>query len=223
MGFLRKNSFFILMIFLCLPLILSNKECNKKNSFNHPPIEKGVACKDCHEDGRTKDTMPKWHDLAWKRDHGKNIKQNGFRPEGVCYLCHTESTCTACHQEVKPKDHTQFWRLKGHGLTVGMDRSRCYACHRPDFCERCHSQTRPQDHSAGFSAPSNRHCYVCHYPLSSAGGQRCGVCHTQTPAHSRTPRQPSNSLHLPGANCRSCHSPLRHPDNGTSCTICHIK
>jgi hypothetical protein len=212
--------FLVLMI---IPL-LGNKACEKAASFEHPVVPKETECKECHEDGRDAKTKPAGHDLAWERDHGKFIQRYGFKPQTNCTLCHTESQCTTCHQQEKPKDHNEFWRLKSHGLAVGLDRSQCYTCHRgPDFCQRCHAQTQPLDHSAAWGAPSNRHCLNCHFPLTSAGAERCAVCHTGTPSHSSAPNQPANALHVTGANCRSCHSPLRHPDNGMSCTVCHAR
>jgi hypothetical protein len=206
-----------------MPFLLGNKGCKKENYNPHPAVEKGVACKDCHDDGRTKETKPTWHDVIWQTEHGKNIKKLGFDIGNNCLLCHTESTCSNCHAINAPKDHNNFFRLKGHGLAMGLDRSKCSTCHRTDFCRRCHSQTRPQDHAAAFGAPLNRHCLSCHYPINSAGAQRCVVCHTGTPSHASAPKQPSNALHLPGANCRSCHIPLRHPDNGMNCIVCHTK
>jgi hypothetical protein len=113
--------------------------------------------------------------------------------------------------------------LKGHGIAVGLDRGRCMTCHRgDDFCQRCHSQTQPLDHTAAWGTPSNLHCQSCHFPITSAGGRGCAVCHTAgTPSHNKTPPKPSNALHGPSADCRSCHTPLRHPDNGMACNACH--
>jgi hypothetical protein len=223
MEFLKKRLPLIALLAFAMPLILANKECSKRTLFQHPKIEAGMTCKDCHEEYISKETRPKSHDLSWKKEHGDFVKREGFKSEGRCAICHTESTCSACHAQDKPQDHTNFFRLRGHGLMVGLDRSRCYTCHQADFCQRCHSQTRPQDHAASWGAPLNRHCLFCHYPIASAGSQRCAVCHAGTPSHLSAPKQPSNALHLPGADCRSCHNPLRHPDNGMTCIVCHSK
>ena len=105
---------------------------------------------------------------------------------------------------------------------VSLDRNRCMSCHQQvDFCERCHSETRPTSHLASFGAPLNLHCNNCHFPINSAGAQECAVCHRDTPSHAAAPAQPDNALHAAGANCRSCHTPLGHPDNGMACTTCH--
>lgn len=205
---------------LLVPFLLGQKKCDNPK-WEHIKIEKGMACTDCHEDGRTKETPPASHDPAWKRNHGKFMGQYGFKKSVVCTVCHTESKCATCHQQEKPRDHNEFFRLRSHGLSVGLDRSRCLACHNADFCERCHATVMPVDHRAGWGAPTNRHCLSCHFPLASAGAQKCAVCHNATPSHVSAPSQPANSLHAPGANCRSCHTPLRHPDNGMVCLACH--
>ena len=214
-----------LTLILLVPFFLANKGCEKPSAFEHPPVEKGMECSSCHDDGRTRATKPVWHDIAWARNHGQQVRRFNFKPDSktTCYLCHTESTCTSCHKQEKPRNHNEFWRLKGHGLAVGLDRSRCFVCHRgEDFCQRCHSQTQPQDHTALWGAPSDQHCLSCHFPVASAGAQRCAACHASTPSHTATPARPANSLHGASANCRDCHRPLRHPDNGAACTSCHL-
>lgn len=199
------------------------KGCENGEGFQHPAVEKGVECAACHDDGRTIATPPPGHDLAWEKNHGKLIQQKGLKPDSTCLICHNESQCTSCHQQEPPKNHTHYWRLKGHGVSVGMDRSRCTTCHRgADFCERCHSETEPLNHTAAWGAPTNRHCLNCHFPVNSVGGQQCFACHRSTPSHDDTPAQPENGLHVPGADCRSCHSPVGHPDSGASCTTCHF-
>lgn len=222
MELLRRS--LLLVVLFALPLAMGNKSCEGKGGWDHPILEKGAECSTCHEDGRTKDTKPSFHDVTWKREHGSWIRRYGLGVKRTCNLCHTESQCTSCHQQEAPADHTEFWRLKGHGIGVGLDRRRCFACHRsPDFCQRCHSQTTPTDHSASWGAPSNQHCSSCHFPLTSVGAQKCAVCHTSTTSHSSAPAQPSTSPHVTGANCRGCHTTLRHVDNGVSCTVCHTR
>ena len=211
-----------LLSILLLPLLTANKGCVKKDHWEHPPVTNETSCQTCHDDGRTRQTPPPGHNQAWKRDHGVWIKKFGFKPDSECRLCHTESHCSSCHQQEKPRNHTEFWRLKGHGLAVGLDRSSCLTCHRgADFCQRCHADTKPISHTAAWGSPSNRHCLSCHFPLTSVGGEGCAVCHTGTPSHNLTPKQPVNALHVAGANCISCHTPLKHPENGISCTTCH--
>lgn len=223
-------------VLIFLPVLLGNKGCGRSTTWgkkyftkwqeDHVDIDKDTKCIDCHDDIKTPKVKPKNHDLTWKHEHGNYMQQKyGYRGENVCYLCHTEATCTSCHQQEAPINHTEYWKLKGHAAMVGLNRSQCMACHTTsDFCERCHSTTKPLNHSAAWGRSANQHCYNCHYPLTSAGGEKCQACHAGTPSHDLTPQPPRNALHMnPGVDCRSsgCHMPLRHPDNGMSCTACH--
>lgn len=228
-----KQILSVLLVVLVLPLLLANKSCERSTTWgpkefseweaDHSSFDKDTACVDCH-DGRTTDSKPKSHDVSWLRTHGQfsNLKY-GFQGESVCIRCHTESTCTKCHMQEEPQNHTEFWKERGHGSMANMNRSSCMSCHKSaDFCERCHSSVAPVNHSAAWGSSANRHCLNCHFPLASAGAQECAVCHQSTPSHDNTPARPNNALHLPTANCRDCHSPMRHPDNGMNCTDCHL-
>jgi hypothetical protein len=138
--------------------------------------------------------------------HGQAVRAASQALADRCSLCHTESTCTTCHQESPPENHNNFWRIRGHGIAAQMDRGNCATCHRADSCDRCHAEVLPQNHGGRF-------------PLQSNG---CIVCHKGTPSHAlATPLPPS---HNPGMNCRQCHGvdqPLPHVDNGANCTMCH--
>ncbi|HLG18486.1 MAG TPA: hypothetical protein VI895_01555 [Bdellovibrionota bacterium] len=208
---------------LAVPFFLGNKGCDEGTTWEHPDVARDSDCSECHEGGMTKDTKPAWHDLTFKHEHGALVQRFRFDTKNSCNLCHTQSSCSECHQITPPANHNQFFRLRGHALQVGFDRSQCMTCHRTDFCQRCHMETKPIDHMAGFGASQNRHCLNCHYPLESYGAQRCVVCHQTSSAHMATPRRPSNVNHLPNADCRGCHTPLRHPDNGQACIICHTQ
>jgi hypothetical protein len=224
-------SFLVLMGLV--PLLLANRSCERSTTWgdeyfsewesDHVEIDKDSKCVDCHDDVTSKKVKPSNHDATWIREHGGfEAKKYSYKNENVCSLCHAESQCTSCHQQQAPAQHTEFWKQRGHGIFTGLDRSKCMTCHKDvQFCESCHSVTAPVKHTAGFGAPSNRHCNDCHYPLGSAGAQECAVCHESTPSHALTPAQPNNPLHVTGADCRLCHSPVRHPDNGMSCTTCH--
>jgi len=197
---------------------------------NHPPPAKD-QCMSCHADaGKSndcaschiqinKDWAPDSHAHAWDVAHGKVVRARDTAVSNRCSLCHEPASCQSCHRENMPVSHTNFWRLRGHGVAVSLDRSQCSTCHQTDFCIRCHENTRPQSHMAGWGFPRERHCIVCHYPLQSTN---CITCHKSTPGHMQaTPLPPG---HLPSMNCRQCHgsgAPLPHPDNGQQCTICH--
>ncbi len=183
--------------------------------------ERGASrdCSVCHQTISRK-WEPPTHELGWEQVHGKIFRAKDPALVNRCSLCHDEETsCRACHALKKPRDHTTFWRIGGHGVAVSIDRSRCFACHRTDFCERCHQNTQPLTHTAGWGSPMNRHCTACHYPLTESG---CITCHKGTPSHASAPPMPG--WHDPAMNCRLCHgagAPLPHPDPGTQCTVCH--
>ncbi len=201
------------------------------------PAESAVTkdeCMDCHV-GRGKPTecsschsqidenwIPPKHERLWDVLHGQVVRSESELSVDRCELCHDEQlSCQACHQREAPRNHTNTWRRRTHGLMVSIDRSNCVTCHRRDFCSRCHENTEPRSHRASFGSPRNRHCVSCHQPLQ---GEGCFTCHKGTPSHNMAMRLPSD--HLPSMNCRQCHgagltAPLPHPDNGSQCTSCH--
>lgn len=191
---------------------VSCKEC-------HVKTERGNDCAVCHKVLR-KDQMPPDHKVSWERRHGfhsdRVIQGTG---QTTCEQCHTEQTCTTCHQTQLPKNHTNFWRQRGHAVMVSLNRRSCATCHRSDFCNRCHQNTRPRSHRGLWGSPQNTHCNTCHFPLQ---GEGCLTCHKGAPSHLMAPPMPAG--HLPSMNCRQCHgltAPLKHPDNGSTCTACH--
>jgi hypothetical protein len=176
-------------------------------------------CAACHRDIRA-ERAPEDHFRNWRRRHGQIVEAEGGAEAARCTLCHEqELDCTACHRDEAPENHTNYWRQRGHGIVVRMDRSRCSTCHQPDFCDRCHQETAPRSHVASFGSPMDRHCLTCHLPL---GTDNCAVCHRATPSHALAAPKPPD--HSPGMNCRQCHgltAPLPHPDKGDDCNTCH--
>ncbi len=175
-------------------------------------------CAVCHKEIRA-EVAPPNHRADWKRGHGAVVRECSRATGDRCELCHTESSCTACHQTELPASHTAFWRRRGHGLAASMDRESCATCHAPSSCDTCHQETQPSSHRAGFGAPTNRHCIGCHEPLA---GDSCGACHKATPSHALAPPKPPD--HTPAMDCRMCHGngqPLPHFDNGSDCNACH--
>ncbi len=193
------------------------------------------ACTDCHRSrSRPLDCLtchqawsqaykPPSHSALWKVRHGEASRATRdvtvARAEN-CSLCHTRQSCDQCHAIEKPRNHTEAWRTRTHGLLAAMDRTSCTACHQADSCERCHlNAPPPTSHRAGFGAPRDLHCLTCHDELSQSG---CSVCHKGTPDHLLAVPKPAN--HTAGMNCRQCHGhgqPLPHADNGTDCNNCH--
>lgn len=184
--------------------------------------ERGVSndCATCHRE-IGKEMRPASHDEGWLKAHGNTVRACPETSEHRCELCHdAQASCSACHREVMPADHTQHFRLRGHGVQASTDRSRCATCHhRRDFCSSCHEQTAPRSHIAGFGGSQNRHCAGCHLPANESG---CTTCHAGGGTHPTATPLPVN--HHPGMNCRQCHGVgvrLPHIDVGAQCTTCH--
>lgn len=125
----------------------------------HAAKKVAADCKTCHQT-ITKDWMPKTHEQNWKRFHGQVVEGNWEDKSysNRCSMCHAEATCTKCHQDEQPINHTAHWRELGHGVAAEMNRSNCSVCHRTDFCDRCHRELEPRSHRAGWGGPRNRHC-----------------------------------------------------------------
>jgi len=162
---------------------------------------------------------PDNHFQLWTKSHGASAREGAeVATTNNCSLCHQPKACVTCHQTVPPQDHTEFWRLRAHGIAVSLDRSRCTTCHTTDSCVACHKTTAPVSHRAGWNAPQDGHCRSCHLPLQTSGG--CAVCHRDTPGHASAPPKPP--WHTPAMICTSCHAAtLKHPDNGDNCNACH--
>lgn len=179
-------------------------------------------CADCHRE-RRQDVAPPSHRRDWKREHGVHARFGSLDTvlQGDCAYCHKRNQCLECHKKVEPRDHNEFFRIRGHGLMASNDRNACSACHQPDMCIRCHASTRPLSHRGSFGSPNDTHCLSCHLPLSK--DQSCAVCHKSTPSHAQAPAR--TARHAPGLNCRQCHgagtASLPHADNGTDCLSCH--
>ncbi|MEW6743651.1 MAG: cytochrome c3 family protein [Planctomycetota bacterium] len=183
----------------------------------HEDVGAANDCATCHREIRA-DRRPPSHGGPWLEVHGLDRRGSDL---ARCWLCHEERGCEACHLDVKPKDHTNQFRRRGHGLLASMDRARCQVCHQSDFCVRCHEDTRPSSHIGSFGSPRNRHCALCHLPVTA--DPSCSVCHAATPSHELAPSLPGNKAHetATDSDCRSCHTNLRHFDNGQSCRLCH--
>ncbi len=188
-----------------------------------------VSCAKCHT-GDLKRIRPASHSQGnWTKLHGQEVRRGHARPmKQECSFCHQQSFCVSCHQDQAPANHTNEFRLRGHGLMAGIDRDKCLACHRQDACVRCHQTTPPSTgpnaHRTGFGFPSNRHCSSCHLTRNT-----CSVCHKAQTSHQAAPPAPGtvpqHAASFPApVNCRDCHRPgrgLSHPDPGFDCTACH--
>jgi hypothetical protein len=176
------------------------------------------GCTLCHHE-ITQSWAPASHHANWKKAHGPLAREKSEESAARCATCHTEASCSACHQIEAPENHTPYWHQRGHGIVAMADRQNCAACHEPASCERCHAESRPRNHSGPWGAPHDTHCLTCHQPLKYEG---CSACHPSTPSHLSAAHQPAD--HFPGMNCRQCHGlsePLPHVDNGDDCSSCH--
>lgn len=189
----------------------------------HANWREELLCEKCHRETRY-DVPPSGHAKAnFIETHGKEFKRGALsiweRGAGrqLCFECHAGEYCINCHQDQEPRDHTNQWRLAGHGVTAGIDRDRCEVCHRVDFCIRCHENTRPRSHFIARWACST-HCNKCHLPLSSTD---CFVCHKHTLSHFTVRPCPPGHRDRWGFplnnHCKNCHFPLGF----TECAVCH--
>lgn len=185
----------------------------------HKKANRQDECAVCHSEVRA-DVAPPTHLQNWPKRHGKVMHMEGDADAARCTLCHVQQRdCVACHQAEPPADHTNYWRQRGHGISVRIDRGRCATCHQTDSCDRCHQENAPRNHIASWGSPLDKHCLSCHTPLSQ---ESCVACHKSTPSHLLAAPMPPD--HTPGMNCRQCHglsAPLPHPDKGDSCESCH--
>lgn len=145
---------------------------------------------------------PDSHKGNWAQNHGINAQMNineAGQTGNACLTCHHKSDCIACHTTQMPRDHNNFWRTRGHGLTAEVSRERCLACHRQDYCIRCHNETAPRGHTVSWRT---RHCTWCHFASGIKPADNCGVCHKIAPHTSRPSAHPPIG---PQTNCAVCH------------------
>lgn len=186
--------------------------CHQENKGN---------CKMCHSIITGLSFKPDSHKESWGNFH-KRVKDSNYNfRDNKCNICHTENRCVKCHNERQPENHTGFWRQKGHGKFVSINRESCAVCHTTSYCVKCHAETRPRTHIGTWGRGQQQHCVTCHLPLGQEDG--CRLCHmTGTPGHALASAKPDT--HSPGMNCRQCHGAgqaLPHIDKGDDCNICH--
>ena len=130
-------------------------------------------CSACHEK-LARDVKPPSHVRGnWLPEHGL---VEAFEGTDTCYYCHTKDSCTTCHEQMQPQNHTALFRLQTHGFEAQWSRETCVTCHREDFCQRCHQEVRPRSHTAGWGGTVNRHCDNCH--VEDGEQSSCFTCHT---------------------------------------------
>lgn len=150
-------------------------------------------------DARIPFPKPDSHRGNWLQYHGRTVAMTGgssAESGAACFACHGRNDCVTCHTTNPPRDHTNFWRTRGHGLAAAANSERCVNCHRQDFCVACHNETAPRTHTAAWR---ERHCTWCHFGGGIAPADNCSVCHTRAP-HTSAPHPVSGTL-----NCTLCH------------------
>jgi hypothetical protein len=188
----------------------------------HAQVKVGGALNNCSVCHRTinKEWKPYNHYKDWRELHGREFGFMSKVSKTNCDLCHTPQSCTQCHKEIPPKNHNNYWRQRGHGVTADLDRHTCKVCHTDDSCLRCHQSIAPQNHKGNWDS---QHCLGCHQPLNQVG---CFACHKNTKSHLTAPPLPANKVHANAkpTDCRTCHMAgkmLPHIDNGENCLDCH--
>lgn len=150
-----------LLSVVSLVLILSACALEKSGYIppqQHPvdaemPTDRPPVCTDCHE---PRDENFDWAQLNHTIYFGENHRQQAYRNEAICSMCHTRNFCSDCHAttvELKASEHnpTETYRrmphrgdyLSRHRIDGRVDPSSCFRCHgNPKTaanCARCHN------------------------------------------------------------------------------------
>jgi hypothetical protein len=139
-----------------------------------------------------------------------------------CAVCHTESSCTSCHEGQGAPGFHPLNFMASHGPEAFGRSSDCSSCHSAEaFCRACHTGVGLNS-PAGFGGAyhdSESFWIQSHAQAARQDLESCVSCHQQT-------------------DCQACHSARsglgvnpHGPDfNGSSineqnkamCTLCHI-
>ncbi|MBI5544181.1 MAG: cytochrome c3 family protein [Deltaproteobacteria bacterium] len=151
------------------PAPLEAESCGRCHEEKKVAVNE-LACAQCHGED-LKRRRPADHDGAWFQRHGEQSQWRALEEHGKsCGDCHRPATCSACHDQQKPRDHNGLWRVRTHGLAAGWDRDRCMTCHQTSTCQRCHADTRPVNHAGNWRL---NHGLVA----GTVGNETCNVCH----------------------------------------------
>lgn len=160
------------------PFIPGHAQCSRC----HSAMGLKQGCSDCH----LKKFLPESHGGLWRNSHTRYDAGKGYKKKHGqdCSACHKQPVCTSCHKTIAPKNHTGFFRTRGHGLKASIERNSCTTCHRESACIRCHRSTKPLNHRGqwqylhGLAIPGGKtgstgKCAVCHKPTW------CVTCHNR--------------------------------------------
>lgn len=92
------------------------------------------------------------------------------------------------NEDTPPRNHTNTFVNKTHGLQARWDKNSCQTCHRQDYCDACHETAYPLSHAKlGFGKMNGPafHCETsCQLPVGNWKNtvhQNCIVCHKTRP------------------------------------------
>jgi hypothetical protein len=185
---------------LSLPQMVDCVACHDAKDI--PEENQMSNCTSCHIDeqqgtvptSHTRNQKPAFHTEAFRLRH----ENEATAPGAKCFVCHqnvsavtsvasyqaAENQCIACHQVMRPNNHTARWKDDIHGKHAALDRTTCATCHTADSCVRCHNVT-PRSHQplatfvgGGHALPAMldiRSCLTCHTQTNT-----CSECHVQT-------------------------------------------
>ncbi len=151
-------------------------------------------CSACHTAAQVKGNIPVGHTLNVKPDfHTEAFRvhheEEASAPDAKCFVCHqnvspslaAKNQCDACHQVMKPENHTIRFKDDIHGKIAALDRTTCATCHSADYCSSCHNEL-PRSHvplplfkGGGHALPAmldQRACMTCHTFQNT-----CAECH----------------------------------------------
>lgn len=155
-------------------------------------------------------------------DFVRNHRGQAATSPDYCAICHTESSCTSCHDGQNSPAFHPINFLASHGPEAFGRTSDCSTCHNAEaFCRACHTGLGLDAAGGAGGAYHNNESFwiLSHAPAARQDLESCVSCHQQT-------------------DCLRCHSAQaglgvnpHGPDfNGSSindrnkamCTLCHI-
>jgi hypothetical protein len=212
----------------------------------------GVTCRDCHHDHLGANAAST--DLSKANvNHaafGYALSAHQLQSDGTPFLCSTchgtnytkfdQTTCTTCHQQIKPdfmQPHLQAYGNNclachdgvdsyGHNFSHNNVIFHLTGKHAPLACGACHTGART---IADLKATSQT-CEACHAKNDAHNGQLgndCGACHATSGWQPATFDHNLASFKLTGAHasvaCTSCHFNNVFKGTPTDCYSCHAK
>jgi len=191
-------------------------------------LEAREMCQTCHvpavespifAQGMSGLPKPESHEYG---DFYRNHRDLAATSPDYCAVCHTESSCTSCHDGQNTPGFHPINFLASHGPEAYGRTSDCSACHNAEaFCRTCHMSLGLNDASGMGAAYHNDQSFwiLSHAPAARQDLESCVSCHQQT-------------------DCLQCHSTRmglgispHGPDfqgssiedrNKAMCKLCHI-